>query len=117
MDMKISRKKFVISFIVFGFVFLFITTTLLGTTGPGGLPQSPDHLLSTGADSPIAWKRAVAIVILPIKIVLIGPIALPQMYFLEEDPPPPFVGLYFIFYWIILASTTHYLLSKAKYAT
>ena len=112
--MNISRKKFVILFIISGFAFLFITTSLLGTTGPRGFPQPPDPLVTTGGDSPIAWKRAVSMIILPIKIVLIGPLALPQINFLKEDPPPPFIGIYLIFYWSILASIIHYLLGKLK---
>ncbi len=112
--MDISRKKFVIIFILCGFAFLFITTTLLGTTGPRGFPKAPDSILRTGSDSPIAWKRAVSKVILPIKIVLIGPLALPQINFLKEDPPPPFIGIYLIFYWTILASIIHYLLGHIK---
>lgn len=112
--MNISRTKFVIFFLVFGFVFLFISTSLLGSTGLRGFPQPPDSILRTGGDSPIVWKRAVSAFILPIKIVLIGPLALPQIDFLKEDPPPPFIGIYFIFYWTILASMIHYLLGALK---
>lgn len=112
--MNISRKKFVISFIVSGFVFLFVTTSLLGSTGPRGFPQSPDSILRTGSDSPIVWKRAVSTAIFPIKIVLIGPLALPQVHFLKEDPPPPFIGIYLVFYWAVLASILHFFLGKLK---
>lgn len=108
--MNISRRKFTISFLVFGFVFLFITTTLLGTTGPRGFPQAPDSILRTGSDSPIAWKRTVSAAIVPIKAVLLGPVALPQVHFLKEDPPPPFIGIYFVFYWVLLASILRSLL-------
>lgn len=112
--MNTSRKKFVILFLISGFAFLFITTTLLGTMGPRGFPQSPDSVLGTGDDSLIAWKRVASRIIFPIKIVLIGPLALPQINFLKEDPPPPFIGIYLIFYWTILALTFHYLLGKLK---
>ncbi len=112
--MNISRTKFVIRFIVSGFAFLFITTSLLGTTGPRGFPQPPDSILRTGGDSPIAWKSVVSTIILPVKIVLIGPLALPQINFLKEDPPPPFIGIYFIFYWTILASIIHYLFGNIQ---
>ena len=108
--MNISRTKFVALFIICGFVFLFITTSLLGSTGLGGFPQPPDSLL--GIDSPIAWKSTVSTIILPIKIVLIGPLLLPSVDFLKDDPPPPFIGIYLIFYWTILASIIHYLLGK-----
>jgi len=112
--MKISRTKFVILFIISGFAFLFITTSLLGTIGPRGFPQPPDSILRTGSDSPVAWKSTLSNIILPIKIVLIGPLALPQINFLKEDPPPPFIGIYFIFYWTILAVAIYYLLAKLK---
>ena len=108
--MSISKTKFVILFLICGFVFLFITTSLLGTTGPRGFPEPPDSVLFTGSDSPIAWKSTLSAIILPIKIVLIGPLALPQINFLKEDPPPPFVGIYFIFYWSILALVLYYLI-------
>ncbi len=113
-SMNISRTKFVVLFLVFGFVFLFITTSLLGSTGPRGFPQFPDSVLGTGGDSSIAWKRAVSAIILPVKVVLIGPLALPQINFLKEDPPPPFIGIYFTFYWTLLASVLHYLLGTLK---
>jgi len=112
--MYISRKKFVITFIISGFAFLFITTSLLGTTGPRGFPKYPDSLLRTGSESPIVWKNTASTIILPIKIVLIGPLALPQINILKEDPPPPFIGIYLIFYWTILASIIHYLIGKLK---
>lgn len=113
-NMNISRTRFVIFFLICGFVFLFITTSLLGSTGPRGFPQPPDSILRTGGDSPIAWKRTVSAIILPIKVVLMGPLSLPQVDFLKEDPPPPFIGIYFVFYWTILASIIHHLLGTLK---
>lgn len=104
--MNISRKKFVILFIVSGFTFLFVTTTLLGSTGLGGFPQPPDSLL--GMDSPVVWKSTVSTIIVPIKIVLLGPLLL-STDFLRDDPPPPFIAMYLIFYWIALASIIYYL--------
>lgn len=112
--MNISRTKFIIFFLISGFVFLFITTSLLGTTGPRGFPKPPDSVLRTGGNSPIAWKRAVTTTLLPIKIVLIGPLLLPHINFLKDDPPPPFIGIYLIFYWTFLALILHYLLGKLK---
>lgn len=112
--MNISRIKFVTLFLVSGFAFLFITTSLLGSTGPRGFPKPPDSLLRTGSESPIVWKATVSTIILPIKIVLIGPVALPQINFLKEDPPPPFIGIYLILYWTILVSIIHYFLGKLK---
>lgn len=114
--MNISRKKFIILFIISGLVFLFVTSSLLGTTGPRGFPKPPDSILRTGGDSPVTWKRVVSTIIFPIKAVLIGPLALPQVTFLKDDPPPPFIGVYLIFYWSILASVIHYFLSALKRA-
>lgn len=110
--MNISRTKFVTLFIICGFVFLFISTSLLGTTGPRGFPKPPDSLLLL--ESPTAWKRNVSTIILPVKVVLIGPLLLPSINFLKEDPPPPFVAIYFIVYWTILSLIIHYFISKLK---
>lgn len=112
--MTISRTRFVIIFIICGFAFFAITSTLLGSTGPRGFPEPPDSVLRTGSDSPIAWKRTVSAIILPIKIVLLGPLALPQVHFLKEDPPPPFVGIYCILYWTILSLLIYYIVDKIK---
>ena len=109
--MHLSRKKFVLLFIVSGFVFLFTTTSLLGSTGPRGFPQYPDSFLLL--ESPVAWKSAVSTVIAPIKVVLIGPLLL-STDFLRDDPPPPFIGIYLLLYWTILASLLHYLYCKLK---
>lgn len=94
---------------VFGFVFMFLSTSLFGSTGPRGFPKQPDTLLTTA--STIQWKIIGSKIVVPIKVVLIGPLLLSKN-FLQEDPPPPFVGLYFIFYWTLLASTIYYLLNK-----
>lgn len=110
--MNITRKKFIAIFIISAFAFMFVTTTLLGSTGFGGFPQPPDSLL--GLDSPVAWKRTVSTIISPIKMLLIGPLALPQIDFLKDDPPPPFIGIYLILYWTILGSLIYYLLDKFK---
>lgn len=112
--MTISRTKFVILFIISGFAFLFVTTSLLGTTGPRGFPKPPDSVLRTGGDSPIVWKSAVSTIILPIKIVLVGPVSPIIEFMRQDDPPPPFIGIILAFYWTILASIIHYLLGKLK---
>ena len=107
----ISRTKFVILFLISGFIFLFMATTFLGSTGPRGFPKHPDSFLETA--SPIAWKNTASTIILPIKIVLIGPLLL-SADFLRDDPPPPFIGIYLLFYWTILASIIHYLIGRTK---
>lgn len=108
--MNISKKKFIALFIISGFAFLFITTSLLGSTGVSGFPQSPDTLLGTVA--PEEWKHTISILISPIKIILIGPLLLPSIDILKEDPPPPLVGIYFIIYWTLLASLLYSFFNK-----
>jgi len=112
--MNISRKKFITLFIISGFAFLFVVTSLLGTTGPRGFPQPPDSVLRTGSDSPIAWKSTLSTIILPIKIVLIGPVSPIIEVMRQDDPPPPFIGIILVFYWTILASIIYYILGKLK---
>lgn len=110
--MRISRTKFVILFIICGFVFLFISNALFGTEARI-FPAHDDSFLGTG--SPIAWKSAAATILLPIKIVLLGPL-LPYIEFLRQEPdtPPPFFLIGFMFYWSILALLIHYLAGKIK---
>lgn len=112
--MVLSHRKFVFSFLLFGFVFLFVTTTLLGSTGPRGFPQSPDSLPYTGSDSSVEWKKVVSTTVFPVKVILVGPLALPQVHFLQDDPPPPLIGLFFVLYWTILASVLSFILGKAR---
>lgn len=109
--MKITRTKFIVIFLISVFVFQFITTSLLGTTGPRGFPQPPDTFLNTA--STVTWKRTVSTIILPIKFILVAPV-LPFNNFLREDPPPPFVAAVFTLYWSILASTIYSVLLPLK---
>lgn len=112
--MRISQRQFVVRFLLSGFVFLFLSTTLLGTTGPRGFPQSPDSILRTGSDSPIAWKRVASHVVLPIKSVLLGPLT-PYFNVLDEDPPPPFIWLGIVIYWTLLAAGFYGLMARMLY--
>ena len=75
--MNISRTKFVIIFLVSAFAFIIITNILLQ-------PVNGDWFPGTG--SPIAWKRTLATIIYPVKIVLVGPLA---PIFNDPDPAPP----------------------------
>ena len=104
--MNISRTKFVILFLTFGFAFLIGTTLILN--------QSPDSYL--GSETQVAWKGTVSTVLSPIKVVLLGPLQ-PFINFLHKDPdtPPPFFLIMFAFYWSVLALLLHYLLSKTKH--
>ena len=104
--MKISRKKFVIIFLVSAFAFQFISNSVLGPeirlfpVGGGWFP---------GTGSPIAWKSTLAAIIYPIKFILIGPFA---NVLVDPDPPPPLHVVIFTVYWTALAFILHFLLSK-----
>jgi len=110
--MKISRTRFVLLFLISAFAFQFITNSLLGSD----VRLFPAHGESfLGLGSPVAWKSAVSTILLPIKIVLVGPL-LPYINLLRREPdtPPPFFLIGFIFYWSILALIIHYLVGKLK---
>lgn len=109
--MKISRTKFVIGFLVGAFAFQFITSSVLGPETR--LFPAGNSSAFLGLGSPVAWKNAVSIILLPIKAVLIGPL-IPFINFLRQDPdtPPPFFLVGFAFYWTLLALSIHYLIGK-----
>ena len=99
--MKISRTKFVILFLVSAFAFVFITNLLLVPVNGEWFPAM---------DSPIAWKRTLAHMIYPIKIVLVGPLA---PIFNDPDPVPPIRILACAIYWTVIALMLYYLISLA----
>jgi hypothetical protein len=98
--MKISRTRFVIIFLATAFAFMFITNLLL-------VPINGDWFPGTG--SPIAWKRNLAAIIYPVKIVLVAPLA---PIFNDPDPAPPIRALACALYWTVIALILHFLLSK-----
>ena len=98
--MKISRTRFVIIFLVSAFAFQIISNLLLGPVNGEWFP---------GAGSPIAWKRTVATIIYPVKIVLVGPLA---PIFNDPDPAPPIRALACALYWTVIALVLYYPLSK-----
>ena len=98
--MKISGTRFVIIFLASAFVFITITNLLLQ-------PVNGDWFAGTG--SPIAWKRNLAAIIYPVKIVLVGPLA---PIFNDPDPAPPVRALACAVYWTVIALVLHFLLSK-----
>ncbi len=110
--MRISRRKFVIIFIVCAFAFQFTSNSILGSE-VRLFPPHDDSFLGTG--SPVSWKNTVSTILLPVKIVLIGPL-LPYIDFLRQEPdtPPPFFVIGFIFYWSILALLIYHLLDTSK---
>jgi hypothetical protein len=111
--MKISRTKFVLFFLLFAFVFQFLTNSVLGPDVR--LFPAGNSAAFLGLGSPIAWKNVVSIILLPVKAVLIGPL-IPFINFLRQEPdtPPPFFLVGFAFYWTLLALGIYYLCAKIK---
>jgi hypothetical protein len=68
--MKISRKQFILLFIISGFAFLFIYNVLIRSV-VRGMPENAASFL--GSDSLTGWRRIVSIILYPVKVVLIGP--------------------------------------------
>lgn len=112
--MKISRKKFVILFLLFGFAFLFISNALYGTSTQLFPGQGEPWL---GTESNVLWKIGVAATFYPIKLILIGPM-IPFIEFLQQEPdtPPPFFVIGFALYWSLLAIILHYCIGKIKHS-
>lgn len=100
--MKNPRTRFVIIFLVSAFALQIITNLLLQ-------PVNGDWFPGTG--SPIAWKRTLAAILYPIKIVLVGPLS---SIFNDPDPAPPIRALACAVYWIVIALVLYYVISKIK---
>ncbi|ETZ24890.1 hypothetical protein [Pedobacter sp. V48] len=98
--MKISRTRFVVIFLVSAFAFIIITNLLLQPVNGEWFP---------GTDSSIAWKRTLATIIYPVKVVLVGPLA-PILN--DPDPAPPIRMLACALYWTVIALVLHFLLSN-----
>jgi hypothetical protein len=101
--MRISSAKFVILFLVSGFVFQFISNSVLGPEVrlfPGNGEWFP------GTDSPIAWKSTLATIIYPVKFVLIEPLSFLAQ---DPDPVPPVLLIAFAIYWATIALVLYYL--------
>jgi hypothetical protein len=103
--MKISRKKFVIAFLVSAFVFQFISNSVLGDEVEL-FPNNGNWY--PGADSLIAWKKALASIIYPVKYILMKPLS-----FLGQDADvgPPILLIAFAIYWTAIALVLHFLFS------
>ncbi|HWV69490.1 hypothetical protein [Chitinophaga sp.] len=104
--MKISRTKFVITFLVLAFAFQFISNSVLGTE-VRLFPANGEWF--PGRGSPIAWKNTLAAVLYPVRFVLIAPLSFLGK---DPDPAPPVLLLAFAFYWTVIALALHYLFSK-----
>lgn len=103
--MKMSRKKFVIIFLILAFAFQFITNSILGDE----VELFPNNgKWYPGVGSPIAWKNIVASIIYPVKYILVEPLS-----FLAQDPdsPPPVALIAFAIYWTAIALVLHFLFS------
>ena len=109
--MKVSRIKFVIRFLVFGFAYIFSTRLILN--------QMPASLFGSdfASEPQAAWQSAVSLLLSPVKFVLMGPLRPLFNWMLNQDgdPPPPMLLVMFAFYWVILALVLHYFLSKLKH--
>lgn len=106
--MKTSRKKFVSLFLLSGFAFLFLYNVIF-LSAVQLLPESGASFLNT--ESLTGWKSIVAMMLYPVKIVLVGPV-LPLLNL--PDPPPPFLVIGIAFYWTILALVIHYFMVKIR---
>ena len=106
--MKVSRTKFVISFLVLAFAFQFITNSVLGPEirlFPGDGEWFP------GMGSSIGWKNILAAILYPVKYVLIGPLT-----FLghDPDPVPPILFIAFSIYWSVIAVILYFIVGKIQ---
>ena len=99
--MRLTRKRFVLLFLAFGYAFDFATKFLLN--------QSPEALSASSNQE--AWQRCASTILSPVKLVLVGPIIWLQQ---DPDPPPPFRLILFAAYWSILALGLHHLLSRRR---
>lgn len=89
-------------FLVSGFVFQFISNSLLGDEirlFPGNGEWYP------GENSPIAWKSTMSAIIYPVKFVLVEPLA-----FLAQEPDgaPPVILFSYALYWTAIAVVLYY---------
>jgi hypothetical protein len=101
--MKISRKTFVIGFVVLALVFQFISNSLLGpevSLFPGNGEWYP------GLESAVGWKRTLATLIYPVKFVLIEPLSFLGQ---DPDPVPPILLIAFAAYWTAMAWVLHFI--------
>ena len=98
--MKISRKKFVIIFLISAFAFVFITNLLLQPVNGTWFP---------GTGSPIPWKRNFSCNYIPNQNCFGRPLA---PIFNDPDPAPPIRALACAVYWTVMALVLHFILSK-----
>ena len=99
-------------FLVSAFAFQLITNAL-SLSEVRLFPGNGESFLETGSET--GWRGVVSTILLPIKIVLIGPL-IPFINFLRQEPdtPPPFFLIGFAFYWTMFALVLYYLFGKIK---
>jgi hypothetical protein len=103
---KNPYTRFLIIFLVSAFAFQFITNSILGPE-VRRIPVNGQWF--PGTDSPVAWKRTVASIIYPVKVVLVGPLA---PVFNDPDPAPPVLAFFCALYWTAVASVLYFLFIK-----
>lgn len=101
--MKISRKNFVIIFLISAFAFQFISNSVLGPE-VRLFPRNGEWY--PGVGSPIAWKNIVGSIIYPVKYILVGPLSFLAQ---DPDPAPPVLLIAFAIYWAVIALALYYL--------
>jgi hypothetical protein len=87
---------------------MFVSNSLFGTN-VGVFPKPPEPFI--GYKPTIYWKSIGYDIVLPVKVILIGPMLI-SGEFLREDPPPPFIGITFALYWSVLALVIYPFLNK-----
>lgn len=92
--MRVTRKKFVLRFLAFGYAFHGLTRFLLN--------QPPEALWTSPGQA--AWQKYVSMILAPVKVVLVAPINWLQQ---DPDPPPPFRIILLAAYWSVLALGIH----------
>jgi hypothetical protein len=100
--MQISRKRFVIIFLILAFAFQFISNSVLG---PEVRLFPADGKWFPGSESTVGWKNTLAAIVYPVKYVLIAPLS----FLGKEDAPPPLLVIAFALYWTALAVVLHFL--------
>jgi hypothetical protein len=101
--MKISKTRFVATFLILAFSFQFISNSLLGDE-IALFPHNGEWY--TGVGSPIAWKNRTGSVIYPVKYVLVEPLSFLAQ---DPDPAPPVLLVAFAIYWTAMALILYYL--------
>lgn len=104
--MKISRTKFVITFLVTAFVFQFITNSILSNE-VSLFPNNGEWF--TGAGSAVSWKNTLATIVYPVKYILISPLLFLAK---DPDPAPPVLLFTFSLYWTAIALVIFYIINK-----